>query len=388
MHELYIPFAKSKAENIIVDKIQVAYYTLRMQNPDLSVIIPAYNAEKTISACLDSIFLQNNADKYDVIVINDGSTDKTGRIVAQYQERHQNITLVNQQNAGVSTARNKGMDLATGRYITFVDADDQVGISYSCVHDYLSGKNNYVYRSEYNGLNFESTNFKTMPEFQPVFEPCYFTRMIKIADEFNADLLLANKITLNKEEKYISWIGYKELMYSGAYDKASLLIDASKRESANFALYNRDFLNNNRLRFEPAMSLDEDILFCMLAVLRAQKVTMAPESNYLYNRCYGTASNIRNEMVADYKYTIANIQRFSVLLSDLGQNPDWEELYTIQLREFACAGRGVRRKYRKNFAPWSCTWCTNETCINCKKRKKLDKQIKENIEQFVLQKQK
>ncbi len=359
-----------------------------MQRPDLSVIIPAYNAEKTISACLDSIFYQKNADKYEIIIVNDGSTDKTGLIARQYQTRYKNITLINQKNLHVSAARNTGMDFATGRYITFVDADDRVGISYSCVRDYLSGKNNYVYRSEYNGLNFECTSFKTMPDFQPVFERCYFTRMIKIADEFNADLLLANKITLNKDEKYISWMGYKELMYSGAYDKTSLLIDAAKRESANFALYSRDFLNDNGLRFEPAMSLDEDILFCMLTALHAKRATMAPKSNYLYNRCYGTASNIQNEIVADYKYTIANIQRFSILLSNLGQNPDWEKLYTMQLREFACAGRKARDKYRKNFADWSCTWCARETCTNCKKRKILDEKIKINIEQFILQKQK
>ena len=226
-----------------------------------------------------------------------------------------------------------------------------------------------------------------MPNFKLVFEREYFTRMIKMADEFNADLVLANKITLNNEEKYINWLGYKEFMFSGAHDKPSLLIDADKRESANFALYSRDFLHKNNLSFEKNMSLDEDILFCMLAVLWAKRVIMVPDSTYLYNRYYGTASNIQNESLANYKYTIAAIQRFSILLTELGKNPEWEELYNMQLKEFARAGRSAPFEYKECFAQKTCMMCKNKRCEDCYQRQMLDKQIERNKNIF-LQKQK
>lgn len=354
-----------------------------MKRPDLSIIIPAYNCAHCIGACLGSVFNQKNANQYDIIVINDGSTDKTGSIVSQYQEKHPNITLINQQNAGVSAARNVGIDLASGRYITFVDADDLVGISYACVADYLGEKNNYVHRSKYNGLRFEQAIFKEMPDFQPTFEHYYFTRMIKMADEFNADLVFANKITLNKEQKYINWLGYKEFMYSGPHDKAALLIDADKRESANFALYQRDFLLESNLRFETTMPLDEDILFCMQAALRAKRVIMVPDSNYLYHRYFGTASNIKDRKIAVYKYTIATIQRFSVLLSELGKTPEWEELYNMQLKEFARAGRDAPFEYSKCFARETCMQCPQAKCGDCVQRQMLDKQIEQNKKLFL-----
>lgn len=379
MNELYIPFVKSKEENISVDKTTKCINIIYMKTPDLSIIIPAYNCEHCIGACLDSIFYQKMADTYDVIVINDGSTDKTGYVIMRYQEKHPNITLINQKNTGVSAARNTGINIATGKYITFVDADDTVGVSYSCVEEYLNGKNDY----RYNGLRFKQAHFKTMPDFQPVYEQSYFTRMIKMAEQFNADLVLANKITLNKEQKYINWLGYNKFMYSGAQDKPALLIDADKRESANFALYHRDFLNKENLRFNTAMSLDEDILFCMQAVLRAKQVIMVPKSNYLYNRYYGTASNIKDKKTAQYKYTIATIQRYSVLLSELKEKPEWEELYNMQLKEFARAGNDAVFEYNECFARKTCMLCPCDKCENCYQRQMLDKQIAKNIKLFL-----
>lgn len=354
-----------------------------MKEPDLSIIIPAYNCEHCIGACLDSIFYQEMANTYDVIVINDGSTDKTGRVVAAYQEKYPNITLINQKNAGVSAARNVGINYASGKYITFVDADDTVGLSYSCVEDYLSGKNNYVHLSQYNGLKFRQAYFNGTADFHPVYERSYFTRMINEANAFNADLALGNKITINPDENYVNWLGYETSLYSGAKDKEALLIDADKRESANFALYRRDFLDRANLRFETAMSLDEDILFCMQAVLRAKEVIMVPKSNYLYNRHYGTASNIVDKDLAQYKYTIAAIQRFSVLLQELGNSDDWAGLYTMQLREFAHAGKDALFKYSKYFAKTTCLLCPKNTCGKCIQRRALDKQIEKNIRQFL-----
>lgn len=93
----------------------------------LSIIIPVYNAEKYLSKCLESVFDQDlDLDEYEVIIINDGSLDESSTIIIDFQKKFSNLLLVNQKNQGVSAARNAGLVLATGAYITFVDSDDQI----------------------------------------------------------------------------------------------------------------------------------------------------------------------------------------------------------------------------------------------------------------------
>lgn len=90
---------------------------------DLEVIIPAYNVEKYIRQCMDSVMTQNTKYKYHVTVIDDGSQDDTGRILDEYKIIS-NITVIHQQNLGFSGARNTGIREASGKYIMFVDSDD------------------------------------------------------------------------------------------------------------------------------------------------------------------------------------------------------------------------------------------------------------------------
>ena len=91
----------------------------------LSIIIPMYNAERYIGGCLDSLLNQDlSVEEYEIIVINDGSTDNGEQIVQTYIKKYPQILLYSQENGGVSNARNKGMSLARGEYVCFVDADD------------------------------------------------------------------------------------------------------------------------------------------------------------------------------------------------------------------------------------------------------------------------
>ena len=90
-----------------------------------SIIIPAYNAEGYLSRCLDSIFSQEFED-YEVIVINDGSSDGTSVLLDGYTSKHSNLHILSQSNQGMATARNRGVNAAHGDYILFVDSDDQI----------------------------------------------------------------------------------------------------------------------------------------------------------------------------------------------------------------------------------------------------------------------
>lgn len=92
-------------------------------NPQISVIIPVYNAEKTLNRCLNSIIAQDFKD-FEVLLVDDGSTDDSGKICDEYAAKDDRFKVFHKKNGGASSARNIGLDNAKGEYITFCDADD------------------------------------------------------------------------------------------------------------------------------------------------------------------------------------------------------------------------------------------------------------------------
>lgn len=91
----------------------------------LSIIIPVYNVEAYLENCLSSVINQEFKE-YEIILIDDGSTDNSGKICDNYASKYENIVVVHQPNLGVSSARNKGLSLARGKYIHFIDSDDTI----------------------------------------------------------------------------------------------------------------------------------------------------------------------------------------------------------------------------------------------------------------------
>ena len=131
----------------------------------ISVIVPIYNVEKYLARCLDSVVGQTFRD-IEIICVNDGSTDKSSSIAEQYAKKDGRISLINQENKGLSAARNVGMRIARGKYISFVDSDDWIDLDFleklydaaeSCGADaacseikrpHASGKNPYKLKFE------------------------------------------------------------------------------------------------------------------------------------------------------------------------------------------------------------------------------------------------
>ena len=95
----------------------------------LSVIIPAYNAEKYICTSVESV-CKSYYQKMEIIIVNDGSTDNTEEIIKQLSDKDRRIKYVTQSNSGLSAARNKGMSMATGEYVLFLDSDDWLDVDY------------------------------------------------------------------------------------------------------------------------------------------------------------------------------------------------------------------------------------------------------------------
>jgi glycosyltransferase involved in cell wall biosynthesis len=114
---------------------------LPINTPLLSIIIPVYNAEKFLKRCIDSMLNQSFKD-FELILVNDGSTDSSGEICDVYGAHDERVRVYHLRNGGPSRARNYGMERATGKYITFIDADDYVNDHFSdtankvCLKDY------------------------------------------------------------------------------------------------------------------------------------------------------------------------------------------------------------------------------------------------------------
>lgn len=102
---------------------------MNKKTPLISVIIPVYNAEKTLKRALDSLFVQNYPN-IEIIAINDGSKDGSLEILNQLKPKHKNLVVINQPNGGASKARNAGLDSAKGEFVGFLDADDEMPSDY------------------------------------------------------------------------------------------------------------------------------------------------------------------------------------------------------------------------------------------------------------------
>lgn len=96
----------------------------------LSIIVPTYNVESYLSNCLNSLISQDiTPEDYEIIVINDGSTDSSPEIAISYEKKYSQLKVIHQKNQGLSAARNKGIQLAKGKYIFFVDSDDYIAFN-------------------------------------------------------------------------------------------------------------------------------------------------------------------------------------------------------------------------------------------------------------------
>ena len=119
-------------------------------NPKVSIIVPIYNSEKYMSKCIESI-LNQTLSEIEIILVNDGSTDNSGKIIDNYAKKDNRIKVIHQQNSGPSVARNKGIRIAKGKYIGFVDSDDYIEPTmYEELYNNANNKNIEVAMCSYN----------------------------------------------------------------------------------------------------------------------------------------------------------------------------------------------------------------------------------------------
>lgn len=134
-------------------------------SPLISVLMPAFNVEKYITMAIDSVLSQTLSD-FELIIINDGSTDGTGEIIEKYKETDARIRVFHMENGGLANARNIAMSYARGAYITFIDSDDAVKENYlECLYDNAVKYNaDVVFSSFYRYVEEEKTYYYVILE--------------------------------------------------------------------------------------------------------------------------------------------------------------------------------------------------------------------------------
>lgn len=353
-----------------------------MNNKELSIIIPVYNGQDYIVRCVDSIMRQRDAAQHEIIIVDDGSTDDTPKILDAAANVHKNIRVIHQKNAGVSVARNNGITASHGKYVTFVDADDMVGLNIDAFDKYFISPSNIS--------NIGNMKITTAHNVLPLmtnlhFDNGYFVNMLRATHDTNADVVLGGKITVNRDEIYMRRHVYEnDFVYDSAPNSKDILLrQADRRENANFALYRREMLNKYNLRFLANMKLDEDMLFCMLAVLYAERVATVKDVTYFYNRHENTLSNIVDYDKRMEKQKVADIQRFSYLLNELGRMPKYSKIFTCWVKEYS--KKGTKYTYESGeFPPMNCHYFCNEPeCTGCFVADGMREQFTKNIKKYL-----
>lgn len=120
---------------------------------DLSIIVPVYNSEKFLKRCMDSIVGQKTKYHFEIIAINDGSTDGSLEILEEYEKKYNFFRNINQPNGGISKARNTGINNARGEYIGFIDNDDYV------VEEYVEKLLERAYQNKADMVKCNHVNF-------------------------------------------------------------------------------------------------------------------------------------------------------------------------------------------------------------------------------------
>ena len=210
----------------------------------VSVILPVYNVEKYLRKCMESIVSQTFGD-IEIICIDDGSTDGSPDILKEFAEKDSRIKLIVQENAGVGYARNRGIELAQGEYILFVDSDD-----------YLDSK-----AVEISLNRIEETGA----------ELCLFNA--RDIDAVTEEPIYHNYLRMGRLKEYETF---------SEKDMGEDIFQITAHNCWN-RLYKKELFNDKRLRFYEGIRY-EDAYFCFLSLLIPKKITYIDKRLYYYRR--------------------------------------------------------------------------------------------------------
>ena len=235
----------------------------------LSLIIPIYNVEKYLEKCINSCVNQNiSSEEYEIILVNDGSPDNSLSIAKSFAEIYHNILILDQQNGGVSNARNNGLRNAHGKYIWFIDSDDwiQENILYSLIDELES-----------NQLDILWLQWKRINDIGTILP------------DLKTDRKVYDFVTYDSTDFLSKVLGGS--LFSWAF------------------IYKKDFLLNNEIYFNEHLSLCEDADFILRALPKVGKIKMSEHISYFYlQRSSSATNNITEKKINDILFLISSVK--------------------------------------------------------------------------------
>lgn len=243
-------------------------------NPLISIIIPVYKVEKYLPKCIESILSQTFTN-FELLLIDDGSPDNSGKICDKYQKKDSRIKVFHQSNKGVSAARNLGLNKANGEWIAFCDSDDWVEI------DWLESYTNIILNN-------------------------------------NFDIIFQGYISENKNK---SSTHYLKNSSQGYLDAIYLLEKEDLLGWTCCKILKRSIIQQHRIQFEESLSLSEDLLFTLKFCIYANSLFVLPLAKYHYvshsdsliNKIYSYEELYkRNILIRDARLLLLNKHKYSV----------------------------------------------------------------------------
>lgn len=246
-------------------------------SPIISIIVPVYKSEKYLPICIDSI-LNQTFKNFELILIDDGSTDGSGIICDEYASKDNRICVIHQQNSGVAIARNNGIKIAKGEWIGFVDSDDWI-------------------------------------------EPETYDVALKSALENKAELVQWG-ICVNVNERIVKTKKYKKGFFVPENDATYL------EPSMWHKLVSKKLICDNKIKFPENITLSEDRYFAFLCYLYSSKNYALDNNFYHYRMTVNSAThNMTEKNIQDEVFVIENFEKIIV---DLGKNNAWKKVLIEQ----------------------------------------------------------
>ena len=293
----------------------------------VSIVIPAYNVEKYIGKCLESIMSQTYKN-IEIIVVDDGSTDKTAQIVDDYRNRDNRMVVLHKENSGVSEARNSGIDIATGDYLVFVDADD-------------------------------------------FLDDTYVEYMLSLASIVDSDFCMSMNCYTKKEEKQTLEDNIRNMSPDQA---VALLLSPRVIVGCWNKMFKREFLIRNKIRFSSTLFYGEGLHFITRAARVANVVTVGERKVYYYRR--------NNELSATTKFNIEKMingeKSLKIIKEDIVKDsPEINIMWKLHMCMF-CLGaitkieaNGYKKIYKKEYNHW--LWYIRNNFVEILKSKDVSK---------------
>lgn len=272
-----------------------------------SIIIPAYNAEAYLPRCLDSI-LSQEFDDYEVIVVNDGSADGTAAILDEYTATHANMRVLTQNNQGMASARNRGMEVAQGEYVMFVDSDDRLSQSaLIALAPHLGGEDIIGFSTQiYNEVNSIYTD-----------SPRRFSANMTGWEYFNRYRLAPSPV-------HFVCIWQR--------------------------VYRRVFLEEYGLRFVDGLRRAEDDLFTTMTFLHARSVKAIADSLYIYHVRPGSITRSSDSKLDADSWRVQQILADTfVSMQDVDKTTIYQVLASNYINHLSVKGNGLSSAEWKYF---------------------------------------